>query len=196
METMKENKQNPSDYNGGLWFLCIIGFLIAGLLSLWVAIDTDGMPNFVSEDRIAYEAYSETEQVRVEVVEVMREKDKEPIYRLAIDGNRINTIELEESVFLEYIGEGNNTISIQVETLRFYIDDSLFKWDIDFTDYYICRLCRIAYPWEEPVEPFSQEEKEMALAALLEQDYAYFGGVAGHCSSSKPQYHVGDNSAQ
>ena len=178
--------------------LYIIVFLVVGLLGWWIAIDTDGLPNFVSEDRIAYAACSETVRASVEVLGIIREKDKEPIYRVRCKaaGDNVGfwdeTVELEEKVYFKYIGDGNNTISVQVEVLKFAVDDSFFE--IDFTDYYYFRLRRIAYPWEEPVDPFSQEEKEIALAALLEKDYAYFGGCNGHGSSNEPAFHVGDNS--
>lgn len=120
----------------------------------------------------------ETEQKirKVEVIDIVKEKDKEPMYRLEIELYSSPVI-IPESVYMEYIGEGNNAITVTAETLSIYYGydysgyNKIFPcYETDFSKkdgYFKCiYISSVVFPWED-VETYWTDERIIKKAEDL-----------------------------
>lgn len=116
------------------------------------------------------------ERRKVEVKEIFREKGKEDKYRIEIfDGET----EIPKSVYEKYIGDENNTITVQVSEMCVYIGNThLLPIPTSFSgDISTIVDSRFSYPWESKVKPYTKEEARALAMSYLKGD-ASINGVA------------------
>ena len=105
--------------------------------------------------RYAFEAKTYEEQVSVQVKEIRKEAEKEPIYVIhMVYGN----FTIPESVYEKYIGNGNNTITVRFSSLEIYEARSWLGSSFNTSTTYT--FLRLSLPFEEPVPEFSNAEIE------------------------------------
>lgn len=117
------------------------------------------------EGRMAYDVISNEQQIDIGVKHIAKEKGKEPIYTLSCFYD--SSLKIPESIYKEFIGDENNTITIHEEELTFYVADAWFGFGFDDALNY--SLCRYSYPWEEPAKPFSIEEIKEAAEVFIDK---------------------------
>lgn len=110
-----------------------------------------------------YKIATGEEQEIIENLEVIKEKGKEPIYRFDILGKQI---EVQEAVYEEYIGDGNNAISIQTSEMKVYTRQVFFAPSFS---YYISES-RIAYPWQDDIKPYTKKDAEVLANKFLNKE--------------------------
>ena len=109
-------------------------------------------------NRLAYltKCYEETEDI--EVKDILREKGKEPIYTIEINGEEVD---IPESIYLKHIGDENNSITLRIEELSVFIARDMLGFSFDTSD--TISLLRISYPWEGTPQKFSEREIQYTL---------------------------------
>ncbi len=116
-----------------------------------------------------------TEQRRkVEVKEIFKEKGKEDKYRIEIfDGET----EIPKSIYEKYIGDENNTITVQESEVHIYIGDThLLPIPTSFSgDVSTVVESRFSYPWESKVKPYTKEEARALAMSYLKGDVSING---------------------
>lgn len=142
--------------------------ILVGLAMFVVAVVTVvllGLSGSISitdyENRIAYKTEYYEKQQKVKVENISKEKGKEAIYTISTFSGEA---EIPESIYLEYIGDENNTITLRVEELSIYVATSMFGLSFDESE--IRCLERISYPWEDCPQKFSDEEIDEVVKAI------------------------------
>lgn len=118
-----------------------------------------------------YVVESEQEIRKVEVLDVIREKNKEAMYKIDLNYGP-SPVTIPESTYMEYIGEGNNAITVTEETLTIYYGYK--KWGIGFeTDFskengdFKCQcIGATVFPWED-TDTYWTEERILKKAEKL-----------------------------
>ena len=126
------------------------------------------------ENRVAYKTKSYDKKVNVEVDHIYKEKGKETIYEIDTWYNDEN-ISIPESMYLEYIGDENNTITVRYEELYIYLATAKFGYSFDKS--VVWSFTRTFYPWES-TKTFSTEEIESAIEAI-EKEFERTGAYSG-----------------
>lgn len=140
--------------------VCAIGVLASAI----TAIQAIGGGLFNYESKVAYKTRSWETQDTVEVKHIAREKGKEAIY--TIDTFWAGEVEIPESIYLEYIGEDNNTVTVRIEDLDIYV---AAKWiGLSFDKSALRGLSRVSYPWEEAPQKFTDVEIVEVINAIEE----------------------------
>lgn len=112
------------------------------------------------KSRVAYKTEKWEAQDTVKVKHIAREKGKEAIY--TVDSSWGGEVRIPENTYLQYIGEENNTVTIQVEELTIYIATK--RSGFDETEQRT--FWRTSYPWEEKPQEFSHDEIVEAINEL------------------------------
>jgi len=117
--------------------------------SIYLYFDAFNLP----DNAMAFETQSSTERVGVSLDRAIREKGKEPIYVVSGGGMQW---ELSEETYNKYIGDDNNTITMNYEKLTIYVSKD--RINPSFEEYDWQTLVKVSAPWEPKAEPFSMEE--------------------------------------
>lgn len=145
----------------------IRNLMLAALFVLFVYVTIEIVHIDLEDLRYTTEYYEDTSKVRVK--EILREKGKETQYVIEIIEGETT---IPESVFNEYIGEGNNVITITKATTSIYIGQPFpFGCETSF-DGRLKMLYRqrFAYPWQENVQPYTEEEVKMLAKQYLNDE--------------------------
>lgn len=148
----------------------IILFFVCGIIYSCCYFK-DLTPIFVTEERIVHEVGSEEEKVQVSVVNVAKEKGKEDIYTIELDIFGLSFLDnkrtIPASVYNEYIGAENNTITVKRDYIEVYVADLwFFGWF--FERFYTYEIERIYLPWEERTDDgFTNEDVTIFIDALV-----------------------------
>lgn len=129
-------------------------------------------PIFVTDNRLSYEVVSKEERLKVSVTEIIKEKAKEDIYVIDIDYPNCDlSRNISKSVYEQYIGDENNTITVKIDSLVMWVADSLDRkltWSCK--TYYFFSVERIYMPWEERLDNgFTDENVETLKNVLVEK---------------------------
>lgn len=143
------------------WIAIIMVFILflLGAITVIQAIN-GGMFNY--ENRVAYTTDSWETQDTIEIKHIAREKGKEAIYTIYTFWG--GETEIPESTFQQYIGEGNNTVTIRNEELTIYVATKWFGLSFDESEQR--GLIRTAYPWDDAPQEFTDEEIEEVIRAI------------------------------
>lgn len=170
--------------------LIIITVAILAFGVIW-GFDQITGPMVFNEKTIAYNVEKrESERTSVKVENIIKQKGNEDVYVLSFS-DFSSTLELPASMYQEYIGEGNNAISYDCETLSFYIADEWYGFSFDTSKLFGVR--RIALPWENKEVSFSSTEiKEFAETLMKKQNnfsakelsFDYDSSFTGHTNSN------------
>lgn len=124
---------------------------------------------------LRYFIESEQKIRKVEVIDIIKEKDKETQYKLDVEFCS-RTVIIPESVYMEYIGEGNNAITVTAETLAIYYGYKYFilpDYETDFSkkdgDFRCIYISSTVFPWEN-VDTYWTKERILKEAEELIAD--------------------------
>ena len=110
-------------------------------------------------DELYYEIESKDCKLEYALVEVLRERDEPPVYKVDINGK---TVSVSEDIWENYLGNEYNTITCRTETV------SICKFNASGT-YQFLKFSRSNYPWEGPAKPYSEAEIETLLRDIYKQ---------------------------
>lgn len=162
----------------GIILLCLfIGWI--GYNAATLVYDVHG-PFAFNEEHIAYQTKDYTLRSKVEVLDIIREKDKEPMYKITLT-TIDRQYEIPESTYLKYIGEGANALTIEVSKISMAVKagnlGSSWNKAKTYTTY------RYKIPWTEDTISFTETEVQQFFNMLCE-DKAGF-----RCSNLPFAYH-------
>ncbi len=166
---VSDKKSAKAGASALLW-IAIIPFVVCGSIYLGCFFN-DLTPVFVTDERISYEVGSEEEKVQVFVVNVAREKGEEDMYTIELDIFGLSFLDnkrtIPASVYNEYIGEGNNTITVKRDYIKTYVAD-LWAFGWSFEQFYTYEVERLYLPWEERTDNgFTNEDVSVFIDALV-----------------------------
>ena len=137
-------------------------------------------PFAFNEEHFAYQTKDYTLRSKVEVLDIIREKDKEPMYKITLT-TIDRQYEIPESTYLKYIGEGANALTIEVSKISMAVKagnlGSSWNKAKTYTTY------RYKIPWTEDTISFTETEVQQFFNMLCE-DKAGF-----RCSNLPFAYH-------
>lgn len=146
-----------------VFFSCVV-YVIAGIIHTVFIQPT--------LNDLRYTIKSEQVVRKVEVKEVIREKNKEPMYKINYGPSNVT---IPESVYMEYIGEENNAITVIIEELAIYYGYKTrgIGYETDFSKkdgkYYYMYECVTIFPWED-VDIYWTKERILKEAERLIED--------------------------
>lgn len=147
----------------------IIILLICTLLVIAIVIgftwDYIGNEIILHEGRFRYSIESEESRWSVDVLDIITEKGKEPVYVLGINGSIVNKRELSESQYFKYIGADCNAITVKKSTLNLWLSKNPFTDDLNHAWRYEAQ--RIQYPWSEPLTEFTDDDAKELVDAFI-----------------------------
>lgn len=146
--------------------LLVIALLTAAIMALaWNEI---GNEIFLHNERFRYTTITEEITWSAEVLDIVREQGKEPIYVIGLNGSKLkfDAHELTETEYSKYIGEGNNAITVKKATLNLWLAKNPFNGDISSA--WLYQAQRIQYPWSDPIETFTDEDAISLVAAFID----------------------------
>ncbi len=149
---------------GTIGSVCLCIAVTAIMLTVW---------NMNFEEKVAYKISSTDFQQTVEI-EKAKEKGKEGIYFVSSfsGGKR----KISEAIYNEYIGEGNNAVTLHSEKLELYIATKSFGRNFDTSD--VRGIERVRYPWEGSPKPFTEDEITEAVKVLKKNIFAEYWSEA------------------
>lgn len=145
-----------------------VGILVIGLLgTLMWACSIFSLPNhaFLSVDRLTYKISNSSYEVPVKVTDITKGTEKEPIYTLKIAGTN-NAAAIPESLYMDYIGEGNNTIMVQKSSIDIIMAAAWFG--TSDANGYSYTWDRVVYPWEGELIAFTEQDVIAASDAIVD----------------------------
>lgn len=144
--------------------IAVLLLFVAAIMAVsWHEI---GNEIFLHEGRFQYNIKSEEQRYSVEVVEIIKESGKEPVYVIGFNGSRVRTCELTETQYNQYIGDGNNTITVKKATLQLWLSKNPFSNNLE--NAWLYEVYRIQYPWSEPLTEFTDDDAKELLEAFME----------------------------
>ena len=146
--------------------LLVVALICIALIG-WISWHEIGNEVLLHEGRFRYGIATEEAKWSVEVLEVVREKGKEPIYIVGLNGSKlkVNGHELTEAEYKKYIGEGNNTITVKKSTINLWLSKNPFNDDLEYA--WLYKADRVQYPWSEPLIEFTDEDAKNLVAAFI-----------------------------
>lgn len=169
MSNLKDKLLNFADFtvNVVMAKVLIAVFAIGIFISVVWFFDLSTGAIVFTEKTIAYSIVKK-ENIRtfVKIEDVIKEKDKEDVYILSFSAFS-NKVELPASVYEEYIGEGNNAITYESESVDLYVADKWFGFSFDTSKNF--GVERNKLPWQDKDISFSDAEVEKFATTLLEK---------------------------
>ena len=136
--------------------VCLCIALTAIMLTVW---------NMNFEEKVAYKIWPKNFQ---ENIAVEKPKEGESLYVVySFSGGER---EISEAIYNEYIGEGNNAVTLHSERLELYIAEENFGRNFDTSN--VRWIERITYPWEGSPKSFTEDEITEAVKILKKNIYA------------------------
>lgn len=149
-----------------VWMRGAIVFVALGwAFSITMSTQFQLSPRFISEEKIAYHTESNVQQVKIKVRDVIREKEKEPVYLIACP---LGEYEVPGSVYDAFIGEGNNAVTFQCQKLTLYVSYTAVDKH-DFRESYSYSVVLAAPPWEDAPAAFSDDNIREFVELLVEK---------------------------
>ena len=147
----------------GITLLCLfVVFILYSAASL--VYDIHG-PFAFNANTIAYQNTDYSIRTKVAILDVVREKDKEPMYTIEFtDVGR--KYEIPESTYMEYIGEDANAITINASKISMAVKAGRFGTTWDEAKTYA--VYRYKTPWESGTISFTQQEVQQFYDMLCE----------------------------
>lgn len=122
-----------------------------------------------SLDDFRYTTSEREEYAKCESVDVIKQKDKEPIYVVFFDNYDKAT--LTEGEFEKYIGEGNNAVPVKQSFMIIYRGKkSLFGRETDFTGKVKSNtnvFWKTIFPWETDEKPYTKEDAKNFVITMI-----------------------------
>ncbi len=147
----------------GIILVCLfIGFVCYSVASM--VYDIHG-PFAFNANTIAYKNTDYTIRTKVEVLDIVREKDKEPMYKIELTdiGKKY---EISESTYMKFIGTDANALTINASTISVAVKASNFGKSWDEAKTY--SVYRYKMPWETDTISFTQTEIQQFFDLLCE----------------------------
>lgn len=132
--------------------ILVVAFAFAALAGVGTLIQATQGGYF---DKISYKTDSWDRKFDYELVEVMHERGKEPIYKVEINGKIRN---VTEEVWQTYLGEDYNTITYHIESIKLCKEETFFG--LFSTGYFEQEFWRGSYPWYGPIQPFTEQDAQ------------------------------------
>ena len=152
------------------------GIIIACLFIGWIVFCAADMiysmhgPFVFNDKHIAYQVKDYQIRTKVEVLDIVREKDKEPMYKIKLT-DIDSQYEIPESDYLKYIGEGSNALTINASRIAMAVKAENFgtSWGKakTYTTY------RYKMPWTTDTISFTEAEVQQFFKMLCEDKAAF-----------------------
>ena len=160
----------------------LILFAIFGFIAMIAEVVYDmNAPLSFNENHVAYKIKDYQIRSEVEVLEIIREKDKEPISNITlIDIDK--KMEIPESTYMEYIGEGNNALTIDASCVKLAVKTAKFGFSWEKAKTY--SVYRYKMPWTEDTISFTENEAQQFFDMLSDDKKCFrFYNLPFECSS-------------
>lgn len=165
---------------------CIVTmvFLLIAVMSFGSRVVGDFLASDV--DQLRYDIVKSEGMAKVEVLDVFKQKGKETLYKIHVTYEEAgfpdsfrekDTLTIPESVYLEHVGEGNNAVTVKLESLyvfkgalRFSLNSGLvMSFDVSEGYGVTGKAMHIhTLPWEE--EKHFTDEDVIQLAEYVSND--------------------------
>jgi hypothetical protein len=146
-----------------LLFVALIIIALVGFLA-WHEIGDEVL---LHNGRFRYSLATEEDKWSVAVLDIVRERGKEPIYIVGFNGTKLksNGHELSEADYKKYIGEGNNAITVKKSIINLWLSQNPFNDNLE--DAWLYQAVRIQYPWSDPLVEFTDNDVKNLVAAFV-----------------------------
>ena len=123
----------------------LIRILLGTVLVVNIMVFYDNVKKKEMSD-LRYTIETREERRKIKAKEILKEKGKEDRYRIEIFDDET---EIPASIYEEYIGDENNTISIQISEMIVYVGNTpIFSTSPSFSgEIRVVCESRISYPW-------------------------------------------------
>lgn len=155
-------------WTAGIILLCLfIAWVGYGIVSM--IYDTKG-PFAFDAEHIAYQVKDYTIRSKVEVLDVIREKDKETMYKIELT-DIDKKYEISESTYMKFIGADANALTINASTISMAVKAGNFGKSWDEAKTY--SVYRYKMPWESDTISFTQTEIQQFFDLLCEDKTSF-----------------------
>lgn len=152
----------------GISFVCIVLFALY-MLVYFVYNETG--PHRFNQDTIAYQITTDEVRTLVTVKQVYREKGKEDIYLIDFANALHDEVEIPASIYMQYIGDDNNTITLTKTTLSIAV--AAVEFGTSFNEARLYQVYRYNLPWENDDIEFTQANAICFMEMLRDDKYNF-----------------------